>query len=188
MYQYFFDFQGGLKKQGGVTSKFYLFSLIPKEGKKNMGVEEVIMYEAKKKAIIVNNALVQLSSEDRENTFGYAVSVPYLKVFTLVEGFGLTGSHHYFSFFFKLSHEGRIVTIKPLSAVRNAQETMYFKGRGQFLTPEEVKNLLGEKSVSFGYYKRQCPLPRTILQQIVTTEIDMSTLPPSTKEIRRVRL
>lgn len=188
MPHYSFDFKGGLRKAGGVTSKFYLFVVAPLEG-----AEEVIFFEAKKKGLITDNALLQVIAGDKENAaFDYSISTPHLKIFTLLEGFGLTGTHHYFSFYFRLSHEGRIVTIKPLASASvssfSKENSMLFKGRGQFLSQEEVKSLLGEKSVSYGFYRRQCPLPKTVLNALVSTELDKNSLPPGTKEIRRVRL
>lgn len=190
MARYNFSFTGGNKKSGGVVSKFYLFCLIPSSEVEKGNVDEIIFFEARKKGIIAENALLQMAGagSEGESDFDYSISTPNIKIFTLVEGFGLSGVH-YFSFFFKLNHEGRIVTIKPLAAhVSDRQENMIFKGQGHFLSPEEIKALLGAQSVSYSFYKKQHPLPRAILNEIVSTELSTGRLSPGTQEIRKVRL
>ena len=186
MARYNFSFKGGHTKGGGVTSKFYLFCVIPSEEK----ADEVIFFDARKKGLITENALLQMAAAGtkEEQDFDYSIATPYVKIFSLVEGFGLSGGTHYHSFFFKLSHEGRVVTIKPLAATQNRQANMFFKGQGHFLSPEEVKSLLGDKSTSYGFYKKQCPLPRAILNTIVSIELPTGRISPGTSEVRRVRL
>lgn len=186
MPRYSFSFKGGQTKGGGIVSKFYLFCILSLEEK----ADEIIFFDARKKGLVTENALLQMASAgtQEEQEFDYSISTPHVKIFSLVEGFGLSGGTHYHSFFFKLSHEGRIVTILPLAATQSRQGDMFFKGQGHFLSPEEVKSLLGEKSTSYGFYKRQLPLPRAILNTIISTELSSGRISPGTSEVRRVRL
>lgn len=182
-----FDFSGGIQKYPTerLISKFLLFHLIkdPVTGK----VAEKLLFKSIRDGNAVDNrAFVStpMKAYPKQDPERFQTSDPFLKVFTLISGFGV--SKQFYSFFFLLDIHESLTTILPLCT---HSQDYYFLGRGRFMLKDEIKTLLGEESVSYAFYTKQAPLPIAVLRRIVLTGKGQEAgLNPATSKVRRIRL
>jgi len=172
--RYSFNFIGGVTKypEKRSVSKFLLFHLLPSFT--TVGMEEKIFFQSLREG----HAIV------KKNEFFEAYD-PYFKIFTLTEGFGI--QKQFFSFYFKLDIHERETKILPIC---EADTKTYFSGKGRFMGDREIKELLGKESASYGFYKQQMPLSKSLLRRMVIRESDkgIPIISPATSQIRRIRL
>lgn len=177
--KYTFSYAGGIWKQDGRVSKFYCFALIPKDETKQY--EELIFFEAIKKGFMSRILGGDTEAQDAE----YSSVYPIFKIFTLTEGFGY--QKQFYSFYFKLDARGLITTIRPLPLKEGDEsEARKFIGRGIFLTQEELKKILGEETPSYRFFSKQAPLSKSLYHQIIS--VDMETMVPTSKVVRKIRI
>ena len=176
---YRFQWKGGAHKPTEHASyKFYLFAMLDDA--------EVIYFEAKKRGIIYTASFADTDreSEGFPDTPGsgedFMSQTKYLKIFMSQSGFGLRKS--FYSFFFCLDRKiDKVISIRPFGM---EHVDHYFRGRGRFLTTDEVRQLVGEDSDTFRFYSRQTYLSRTELQKHVTLETLSHRTPTRVRNIR----
>lgn len=175
--RYNFNFIGGVTKypEKRLVSKFLLFHLIPNEEYPDQ-IDEKIFFQSLREgySILPNSDIF---------TVEHATNYPHFKIFTLTEGFGM--QKQFFSFYFKLDIHERETKILPIC---EADTKTYFSGKGRFMGSKEVKELLGKESMSYRFYKQQMPLSKSLLRRMVIREKEVSSISPSTSQIRRIRL
>ena len=158
-----FSYAGGVKKDGGESSKFLLFFVY--EGK------EVIYFDALKRGIVVSS---EVEEGGVAGEYSLLTTASVVKVFTSHEGFGIPKRYH--SFYFKFDSAGLDTTILPLSKKQRKIgpfETSYqfFKSRGYFISDKaELKGILDEDSPSYAFFSRQPALLSTLLREILVVE------------------
>lgn len=165
--RYSFEFQGGVNKLEGTSSKFLLFHLLPDADNKHI---ERILYQSFKEGLVIK--------EDNK----YYTEYPLFKLFTLVEGFGI--QRVFYSFYVRLNSYGKNIIIRPLDT--NKRPTQLFLFTGHILQPADVKELIGEESVSWKFYKKQVPLPVPLLKDIVNISSEGTPLATVAKDTRAI--
>ena len=148
--RYSFNYKGGVSKGKGISSKFLLFHLLPDEENK---CTERILFQSLKEGLVVRSA-----------DMAYSTEYPLFKLFTMTEGFGV--QRFFCSFYVRLDGYGKRITIWPLDKYQRDAQLFSFTGR--ILQSAEIKELIGEESVSWKFYERQVPLPIPLLKEIVT--------------------
>lgn len=180
--KYGFNFKGGIVKYSTerITSKFLLFHLILNPDKT---IQEKIFFTSLRDGHIVDSSRYNNPTQlqDSEHLFQYETNDPMFKIFTLMEGFGV--QKQFYSMFFSLDIHGRETTILPLFDKGNG---LSFTGKGRFLNTEEVKILLGEDSISYNFYRKQAPLPKSTLKRLVNFK-KREMLDVSSSKVRRIR-
>lgn len=189
MLRYQFNFKGGVTKYPPerVTSKFLLFHFAPKEGGLKQ-IEEHILFKALQSGNVIHKTgipeLINPSNSLKEHmgqSQTYETNYPWLKVFTLVEGFGV--QRQFFSFYFKLDIHEAEVKILPVCGADNSG---YFSGRGKLMSGREVTELIGADSPAHTYYTQQMPLPESVLRRIIVKDAVIAAS-PATSKIRKIR-
>lgn len=159
---YKFRFKGGVERDTNrkKLDKFLMFFVI--HGK------ETPFYKMKKEGLIQCLA--------NENL--YKTNFNIIKIFIAQSGFG--PRKRYLSFYIRLTKD---IDLSPSIEIRpfNTETGFYFKGRGIILTREEVKDKILDP-VSLNYYLQQSPLPKEIMDRIIT--IDASYLKKGVRTIR----
>ena len=187
MPKFSFGFAGGILKypEDRSTSKFLLFHLIPNDiipigGTKT---EEKLLFQSLREGHIVDTTkyTAKKAVSDRDAT-KYSTDIPYLKIFSLVEAFGRAKS--FYSFFFLLDAFEQMTVISPL---HERDDKNFFAARGRLMTTIETRDLLGEESVSFSFFKRQAPLPVSILRRVISIGGENETIHPASSKIRCIR-
>lgn len=177
--RYKFGFMGGVVKHPieRVVSKFLLFHLLP--SLKTGRAEEQIFFSSLKKGFIVDSL-----EKPGGGRMQYTTENPNFKVFSLVDGFGL--QKQFCSFYLTLDILESMTTILPLCSV---QQDHYFIARFRFMRPEEIKDALGEDSVSYMFHKKQLPLARNLMSRIIVKGegVEVGVNPASTHSIRKIR-
>lgn len=171
--KYSFRFKGGMGKSNGISSKFLLFHLLPDS---EMRYTERIMYQSFKEGLIIK-------TEEDANIDTYATEFPLFKLFTLKEGFGI--QRFFYSFYIKLDGYGKNITIWPLD--ENTRGAYFFSFTGRILQAAEIKELIGEESISWKFYKRQVPLPVPLLKDIVSISSEGLPLAAVASDIRTIK-
>lgn len=171
--RYSFKFKGGVDKSEGTSSKFLLFHLLPDDTGKCI---ERILFQSFKEGLIIKTA------EDA-NIDEYSTEYPLFKLFTLVEGFGI--QRFFYSFYVKLDGYGKNITIWPLN--KNKRGPQFFQFTGRILRQAEVKELIGEDSISWKFYNRQIPLPIQLLKDIVSISSEGLPLAAVVSDVRTIK-
>jgi hypothetical protein len=163
---YRFYWKGGQEKvnegsSGEENYKFYMFAVLEDT--------ESIFYEATKQGLIKPAPTTpddQDQADDilRSGAKPYVIFTPEIKVFMASQGFGVRRS--YYSFFFKFENEVKdVITIRPFGP---NHKNHLFRGRGRFMSNDEIKTRYGGDSQTFKYFMRQTYLSKAELRQHVT--------------------
>lgn len=171
--RYSFKYTGGVGKAEGTSSKFLLFHLLPGEDGK---CTERILFQSFKEGLVVKTA------ED-DNVDEYSTEYPLFKLFTLVEGFGI--QRFFYSFYVRLDGYGKNITIWPLD--KNKRGPQFFHFTGRILQAAEIKELIGEESISWKFYQRQVPLPVSLLRDIVSISSEGLPLTAVASDVRTIK-
>lgn len=166
--RYSFKYTGGVSKAEGTSSKFLLFHLLPGEDGK---CTERILYQSFKEGLVTKE-------EDQ-----YYTKYPVFKLFTLVEGFGI--QRFFYSFYVRLGAYGKNIIIRPLDKSKRLSHCFVFTGR--ILQAAEIKELIGEESISWKFYQRQVPLPVPLLKDIVSISSEGLPLAAVASDIRTIK-
>lgn len=169
--RYSFKYTGGVSKAEGTSSKFLLFHLLPGEDGK---CTERILYQSFKEGLIIK------ADEAGDQ---YYTEYPLFKLFTLVEGFGI--QRFFYSFYVKLDGYGKNIVIRPLDKSKRLSQLFLFTGR--ILQAAEVKELIGEDSISWKFYERQVPLPVPLLKDIVSISSEGLPLAAVASDVRTIK-
>ena len=169
--RYSFNYIGGVSKGKGTSSKFLLFHLLPDE--ENICTER-ILFQSLKEGLVVRHA---------DTVMDYSTEYPLFKLFTLIEGFGI--QRFFYSFYVCLDGYGKRITIWPLDKDNRGAQLFSFTGR--ILQSAEIKELIGEESVSWKFYERQVPLPIPLLKEIVTISSDGAPLATVASDVRTIK-
>lgn len=188
MAMYKFGFAGGVKKhpQERVISKFLLFHLLP--SRKIGKMEERIFFQSLRSGFVTECSPViapkNAVPSPEIGEMNYRTEYPNFKLFTLVEGFGV--QKQFYSFYLALDIHESMMSILPLCSI---QQNQFFIGRFRFMSIKEVKEALGEDSVSFNFYKKQLPLAKSLMSRIVIEGhgIEAGVNPASLHSVRKIR-
>lgn len=177
-----FNFSGGVQKYPDTrqTSKFLLFNVLPNTSNKT---EEKILFQSLKEGWVVDTGRFSDKPITESSMDRYQTKYPFLKIFSLVEKFGSQKS--FYSFYFLLDQHEELLAILPLC---DQSQDWSFMARGRLMRREEVKNLLQEDSVSYQFFQKQAPLPRSVLNRIIIKGQGEAGVTPATSKVRMLRL
>ena len=139
-----FKFRGGISNgTSGGTDKFFGFLKSPALS------EEVPIFQAVKANYVGKVTDPVVIDEELFDGKLYWSRIQNIKIF--VSHNDRSGFSFFYSFFFKLDEmERTTMLIKPSPDLDYG-----FMGRGRFLTPDEIRDLYGEESQTYKYFKRQ---------------------------------
>jgi len=185
---YNFGFAGGILKypEDRSTSKFLLFHLISNLPSIPIGepkTEEKLLFQSLREGHIVDTTkFTTKKTVSTRDAAKYSTEIPYLKIFSLAESFGR--QKNFYSFFFLLDSFEQMIVISPL---HERDDKNFFAARGRLMTNSEVSSLLGEESVSFSFFKKQAPLPVSILRRVISIGGENETIHPASSKIRMIK-
>lgn len=162
-----FEFRGRTLKRDNKIIKFHAFI-------RTTDGEEDILFSAVGKGFVDHD----------KGTDTYFSAFPLIKIFSSTSGFGIRKAYQ--SYFFKLdSTSNREVLIKPLGYEHLGSEELFFRGLGYFLTPQEIKETVGEDTQTYKFYLRQTVLSKRELQELI--EVNYITASGKAAKVRHIR-
>lgn len=153
--------------------KFHLFAVLEDK--------EHIFFEALKQGIISrgHDSPDEVKDSYTSGASVYVCRTPEVKIFLSSQGFGVRKA--YYTFFFRFDrNSGRVLTILPFGP---NTKNYVFRGRGRFMTRDEIMARFPETSDTRKYYERQTYLSTAELRNYVKVT-DIEEAPISVRVVR----
>jgi len=161
-----FNYIGGNEKSEyngqQINRKFFLFAVSKEIPTTNITdrVGEDIFFNATKKGLFCGGGAGKWDSH-----------VSVVKVFCTISGFGI--QKKYICQYIDLNDPVQSVTIRPLLLPNKPdafRQDVCFSAKGRLLRADEVKELVGEDSISFKFFKLQSRVSREEVLKLFTIE------------------